>query len=371
MKTVVLTDCRYRSAIAAARSLGRGGWRVAAVEAGAEPPVFSSRYVAEKRLLPPFDPNKEPEREAYAGRLLELLGEYERPVLFCVGAATLNIAAQRREEFGKVCDFLIAPPEVLDRLNDKEAVHQRCAELGIPVPREYGAGEVPAAWPVVIKPHCGEKAGLKARDRYAIAEDEAAYRTLLAKMSEYDPSPIVQEKVSGDGAGVSLLLDQAGRLVCALCHRRIREFPAAGGPSTCCESFYDEGMIRQAYELLHSFGFVGMAMVEFKGDKVLEVNPRVWGSFPMTDCAGSPFACRYAQAAAGETLEYRPRDYETGVRMRFLLNDAAAMLDYLRHGQAGKFLQGAADVFRAKEALRSREDPAPMRAYLRKTLLRR
>ena len=144
-----------------------------------------------------------------------------------------------------------------------------------------------------------------------------------------------------------------------------------GGPSTCCESFYDGELIARAYRLLASFGFVGMAMVEFKGDYVLEVNPRVWGSFPMTERAGSPFACRYAQAAAGARLDYAPQDYRAGVRMRFTLNDGAAMLDYLRHGRPGPFFQGVADWFRAEEALGAKDDPAPWRRYLRNTLLRR
>lgn len=368
MRTVVLTDTKYRSSIAAARALGRAGYQVVAVQVGEgdfpDPPVFSSRFVSQSRRI-----TAAPDGPDYADRLLELLAEYDRPVLFCAGAATLNTVSQRQERFSQLCDFLISPPEVLNCLNDKEAVHRRCQELGIPVPRQYD-GE-PEAYPVVIKPHCGEKFGLKARDRYAVAENPAEYQHHLAAMARYDPQPIVQERVKGDGSGVSLLLDRESRLVCALCHRRIREFPAAGGPSTCCESFYDADMIRQAYRLLSSFGFIGMAMVEFKGFCVLEVNPRVWGSFPMTDCAGSPFACRYAQAAAGEVLEYEPHDYQTGVRMRFLLNDGAAMLDYLRRGQPGKFFQGAADLFRAKEALSSREDPAPMRSYLRNTLFRR
>ena len=56
-------------------------------------------------------------------------------------------------------------------------------------------------------------------------------------MGRYDPSPIVQEKVEGPGEGVNLLLDQSSRLVCAFCHRRLREYPVTGGPSTCCVSF--------------------------------------------------------------------------------------------------------------------------------------
>lgn len=368
MGTVVITDGKYRSAVAAARMLGRGGHRVIAVQTkgdqSLEPPVFASRYVSEGRWL-----DGAADSPDYPDRLYELLSEYNRPVLFCAGAATLNAVAKRRERFARACDFLIAPPEVLDALNDKEAVHRRCVELGIPVPKEYDG--VPDCFPVVIKPHCGEKFGLKAKDRYAVANNAQEYAAKLAAMSKYDPHPIVQQKVDGAGAGASLLLDRGSRLIAAICHRRIREYPMTGGPSTCCESFYDANLIDQAYRLLASFHFVGMAMVEFKGECVLEVNPRLWGSFPMTERAGSPFTCRYAQAAAGERLDYAPQNYKTGVRMRFTLNDGAAMLDNLRHGRPGPFFQGMADWFRAEEALSAKDDPAPWRRYLRNTLLRR
>ena len=490
MGTVVITDGKYRSSIAAARMLGRGGYRVVAVQtrgdAHLEPPVFTSRYASEARWLdgsvndadypdrlyellagydhpvlfcagaatlnavanqrerfaqvcdfliaPPRtldalnDKEKvhrrcqtlgipvpaqyvgEPEeypviikphcgekfglkaknryavarnfREYaakwaamakydpdYHDRLYALLAEYDRPILFCVGAATLHAVADQRERFAQVCDFLIAPPRTLDALNDKEKVHRRCQTLGIPVPAQY-VGE-PEEYPVIIKPRCGEKFGLRAKDRYAVARNFREYAAKWAAMAKYDPDPIVQQKVDGPGAGASLLLDRDSRLIAAVCHRRIREYPATGGPSTCCESFYDAKLIDQAYRLLASFRFVGMAMVEFKGPYVLEVNPRVWGSFPMTEQADSPFACRYAQGAAGEKVNYVLQDYKVGVRMRFTLNDGAAMLDYLRHGKPGPFFQGMADWFRAKEALSARDDPAPFRRYLRNTLLRR
>ncbi len=368
MAAAVVTDGKYRTSIAAVRALGRAGYRVAVAQTRGdsplEPPVFSSRYAAEGRWLDgaAADPG-------YPDRLYALLAEYGRPVLFCAGAATLNAVARQRERFARVCDFLIAPPEAVDALNDKQAVHRRCGELGIPVPRQYDGA--PDRYPVIVKPRCGERFGLKAKDRYAVARNADEYAEKLAAMGRYDTHPIVQEKVGGAGAGASLLLDQEGRIISAICHRRVREYPAAGGPSTCCESFYDEKMIETAYRLLSSFGFVGMAMVEFKGKYVLEVNPRVWGSFPMTERAGSPFVSRYARAAAGERLEYTPRDYRAGVRMRFTLNDGAAMLDYLRHGKPGPFFQGMADWFRAEEALSAKDDPKPLRRYLRNMLLRR
>ena len=130
-------------------------------------------------------------------------------------------------------------------------------------------------------------------------------------------------------------------------------------------------MIRQAYQLLASFGFVGMAMVEFKGDCLLEVNPRVWGSFPMTEAAQSPLVAHYARAAAGERVAYAAQDYRTGVRMRFLLNDTLAALHYLRAGRIGVFLRSIADLFTAKEALRCRGDNRVFWVYLKNSLFAR
>lgn len=366
MQTVVITDGKYRSSIAAARVLGRAGYNVVVTQTrgdvASEPPVFSSRYVSHIHWF-----EGEASDESYADRLLSFLGGFDhRPILLCVGAVSLNTVSRHRERFAAVADFLIAPPEVLDALNDKEAVHCRCEELGIAVPRQYKGK--PERYPVVIKPHCGEKFGLKASERYAVAHDDKQFAAHLARMGAYDPDPIVQEMVVGAGAGASLLLGKDGELLAAICHRRVREYPITGGPSTCCESFYDADMIEKAHRLLQSFGFSGMAMVEFKGEHVLEVNPRIWGSFPMTDCAESPFTHKYALAAAGEAVEYTPRDYKTGVRMRFLLNDTVAILQYLRHGYFKKFTEGIGDMFTAKEALSSRDDPAPMRKYLKQYL---
>ena len=369
MKTAIVTDGKYRSSIAAVRALHRAGYQVIVTQTRADvhavPAVASSRCCAAFRWIDGAAADAD-----YADRLAALLETYDRPVLFCVGAVTLNTVAAQRERFAQVADFLIAPRPVLDALNDKETVHARAQSLGIPVPRQYD-GVPPEHYPVVIKPHCGEKFGLKAADRYAVADTPEAYAQLLARMQRYDPAPIVQDRITGPGIGVSLLLDRDGRLICALCHRRIREYPVTGGPSTCCESFYDAALIDRAYRLLHSFGFTGLAMVEFKGDCLLEVNPRVWGSFPMTEAAQSPFTAHYARAAAGERVTYAAQDYRPGVRMRFLLNDTLAALHYLRAGRIGVFLRSIADLFTAKEALRCRGDNRVFWVYLKNSLFAR
>ncbi|MBO4914336.1 MAG: ATP-grasp domain-containing protein [Oscillospiraceae bacterium] len=368
MKTVILTDAKYRSAISAARTFSRGGMRVVAVQARGDasvaPPVFSSNCVSETVWL-----DGSTEDDGYAARLAELLRRFDRPVLFPVGAATLDAVSRDIGGFSGLCDFLISPGETLDAVNDKARVHRRAAELGLPVPREYDGA--PDAYPVIIKPRCGEKLGLRAEDRYTVARSSEEYRAALEKMRRYDPSPVVQELIGGAGGGVSVLIDREGRLIDAFCHRRVREYPITGGPSACCESVYVPEKIDAAYALLRSFGFVGLAMVEFKGDSILEVNPRVWGSFPLTTLARSPIALRLAEAASGARVEYVPCDYDVGVRMRFTLNDTLATLSLLAHGRLREGFVGCADAFRAQEALCDRDDPAPMRAYLKATVLKR
>ena len=369
MKTAIVTDGKYRMSIAAVRALSRAGYHVVVTQTRkdvqAAPPVSVSKHCAEFRWIDGHVTDTE-----YKKRLISVLRDYEKPILFCVGAVTLNLVAAQREEFSNVADFLVASQSVLDQLNDKEIVHERAEKLGIPVPKQYTDNQ-PDNFPVVIKPHCGEKFGLKAAERYAVAHNTEEYHAIMTKMRQYDSQPLVQQKIEGAGAGVSLLLDKEGNLICALCHRRIREYPITGGPSTCCESFYDETMIQQAYQLLYSFGFVGFGMVEFKGHCVLEVNPRIWGSFPMTEATESPFVAQYARAASGEAVPYTPKDYKIGVRMRFLLNDTVAILHYLKSGQVGAALRGIGDCFTAKEALHSRGDNRVFRTYLKQSLFQR
>jgi len=367
MRTVIVTDGKYRMSIAAVRTLGRAGWRVVVTQTEADshgtPPSFLSKYAAQTHWIPGSSADA-----SYADRLAELLSRYDRPVLLALGAKTLHAVSKRLDRFSNLCDFLIAPPETLDALNDKQQVQQRAAELGLPTPKTYR--DAPDAYPVIVKPRCGEKFGLKAGDRYIVANDEASYLAAMEAVRKYDPNPIVQQKIEGQGIGVSMALGKSGELLGAFCHRRIREFPISGGPSSCCESFYDPDRIEKSYQLLKSFSFTGLAMVEWKGDSILEVNPRIWGSFPLTAQAQSPLIVRYAEAASGLEIAYTPCDYKLNVKARFTLSDAASGVSQLLRGHFREGIAAAADALRVPDALYDPDDPKPYRAYLRGSLRR-
>lgn len=373
---VLVTDTKYRASLAAVQSLGRAGYPVAALHTqgdGGAPAAFASKYVKKRVILPCSA--KDADYLELLAQVCDSLGEEcgAAPVVFPVGAATLAQLAEHREALEGHARFLVSPPAVLEAANDKRRVGELARSLGVPAPQEYPCpgGALPEAFPVVVKPRCGEKFGLHAEERYRKAYDPAGFRAAWEAMARYDPQPVVQELLTGEAVGVSLVMDGKSRPVSALCHRRVREYPTQGGPSSCCESVWDGDLVEHAVKLLRGLGFVGLAMVEFKGGKLLEINPRVWGSFPLTYKCGAPLAQDYVRASLGEELPLiQGPGYKTGVRMQFVLNDGLACLGYLRQGQPGRGLRGLVDLLnpRVKDGVFSFDDPKPFFRYLKNTL---
>ncbi|HAA03119.1 MAG TPA: hypothetical protein DCE18_07085, partial [Syntrophobacteraceae bacterium] len=107
-------------------------------------------------------------------------------------------------------------------------------------------------------------------------------------------------------------------------HRRLREYPITGGPSTLRESWRHHQAYSDALRLLQDLRFVGVAMVEFKTDirtgqaKLLEVNPRFWGSLALAVDAGVNFPLLWTRMALGEHVP-PVTSYRLGHRCRWLL----------------------------------------------------
>ena len=371
---VVITDAKYRMTLAVLREALDAGHTVTLVQRddGAPPLCFFADGAHRDVLLG---------AERYGDELLRLLASYgERPVLLPCGAETLRIVSERREEFERVCRVLCPERGALALCNDKARIRSLAEQAGLPVPRELRAlpgedvealaGRAP--YPCVIKYVCGEALGLPAEERYRIVrtrEEFAAVYPAFAARGE----TLVQEYLEGDGYGVSLLMLRGGGVGGFVCHRRIRESVPTGGPSTCCESVFLPEQLALARELLRRAGFVGPAMVEFKGETFLEVNPRVWGTYPLTRAAESGFTEAWIRAAAGEGMPVpltKPR-YRLGVRMRYLVSDLIGAARYLRAGDRRGW--GAVrDLFRrgVRDGVFEKGDRVN-RAYLRTLLERR
>ena len=148
---------------------------------------------------------------------------------------------------------------------------------------------------------------------------------------------LFQEYLSGGGFGFFGLYEK-GVFKQGFGHKRIREFPVSGGASCCAESIDNEQLMEYGRRILEAVGWHGVAMVEFKMDadgqpRLLEVNPKLWGSFDLSVAAGVPFAEKWVQLALNQPISDH-QAYEKGVQFSWLMDGD------LKNGlETGKFWQ--------------------------------
>ena len=362
MKNIIITDAMYRSSLAAVQALKGKEYNIIVCQTDdykKTPLSFKSRYVSEAVFL---------HEKNYAKELLQLAQKYDNPVILPIGAKTVELLSNNCEIFEKCASFLVPAPKALSDANDKKGVARIACELGIPTPTEYGE-TIPDKYPVIVKPYCGEKFGLHAEERYIKACNREEYLCAIEKMKRYDDSPIVQECINGEAVGICVMIDKNHEYAGYICHKRIREYPISGGPSTCCKTIYDSMLVNQSVELLKKLNFCGIAMVEYKGGKLLEINPRVWGSFPLTLKSKSNFTENWVNCSLG--IPCRDNFYKTDVKMKFTVNDTLAALKHLTTGNAGQFFSACADILNpfVKDGVFSLSDPLPFVTYIKNLII--
>jgi len=362
----IITDIKYRMAFAAIREFADAGSLVSGLHFGApdeKPPAAYSRYLSEFRTV----------KRATADLIFEYAETQAGAVIFPLASATIEaLSAADPKSRGRL---LVPPEQSLRTANDKYALRALAKSLGVPVPEQYDSPQTADRFPLVVKYRNGEALGITARDRYRIVNDVDTLAEVYAKFcsiaADKQPPPLIQEYLDGEAIGVSAVFGKDSFPVSVICHKRLREYPITGGPSSCCVSVWDEELVDYAIRLLKALNWRGVAMVEFKDRRLLEINPRVWGSFPLVRAAHSGFAQAYLRAARGENLPVcSAPDYQLGKKMQFFFSDIAAARDFMRAGmrkQAFRALGDAINPF-VRDGVLELRDPLGSAAYVAGTL---
>lgn len=383
--TAIVTDARYRMSLAVIRSLGRAGIDVIAQEERGIGTLaalgFQSRYSRQHWLTasPRLDPG------AFVDDLVTRAKGGE--VLLPMSLAAILAVAERIGCVRAKLKVALPPLAIINTANDKARLIELADGAGVPTPRTVvlPPGADPAAvtgqltFPVVIKYREGEKLGLGPDKRYAIVRDRERFAETYRSMAARQESPLIQEYVAGDGWGMSAVMNADSEPVAVFCHHRLREYPVSGGPSCFAESRYDEQLVEYGVRLLKALRWQGVAMVEFKREfttgrfKLMEINPRFWGSLPLAIAAGVDVPTVLYRVAAGEPVEPVLR-HPTGVKMRYLFQDLLSVPGYLRRSDnRGAFLRGfVRDLLdpRVSDGVFKLADPLPGIVYTMRALRR-
>ncbi len=250
---------------------------------------------------------------------------------------TLLLLAEHQAEISKYTYLLTLDPKKIEFVRDKKNVIQFAGRQGIPVPKTWV--DPPSLWsngiystgqalpfdsipiPAVIKPRISSGSfGI------AYVKKKEDLSPLYQQVHAKYPFPLVQEWIPDGGGtyGLSALFDEASNVKAAFVHKKLRMYPVTGGPSTLREGVEHPKVMELGLSLLKSLNWVGIAMVEFKVDprdgipKLMEINPRFWGSLQLAIYSGVDFPYLILKMARGETFD-SVLHYPTGRRCRWLL----------------------------------------------------
>jgi predicted ATP-grasp superfamily ATP-dependent carboligase len=323
---VLILDGFWNKALAAVRSLGERGLSVAVGAETRFAPAMFSRY-CQRRFVYPSALGRP---EDFLAALEQELGAGRYDVLLPMELSTQLLVTGGRARLAERVRIPFADPERTLRVHDKGFLAGFAKAQGIDCPatfRPSGAEEAAALapalpYPALVKPrHASGGRGIVRVER--AADFLAAYRSVHARY----PLPIVQECLppGGEALGVAVLMNFASQPRASFVYRRLREYPVTGGPSTLRESVRDPQLCESAERLLAALGWTGVAMVEYRVDprdgrpKLLEVNPRFWGSLHHAILCGVDFPfLLYRLAMEGDVT--RVDGYRVGVRSRSLLH---------------------------------------------------
>jgi predicted ATP-grasp superfamily ATP-dependent carboligase len=325
MKSVLLTDGHWRKTLAVVRSLGRRGIHVTVGERTLLNTSFFSKYCNRCIIYP--SPRRYPDQ--FIQFLLEEVERNRYDCLLPMEEETLLLLARCQSEISKYTYLLIPDLKKIEFVRDKRNLIQFAEKQGIPVPRTFyspptpylprqGRGEGEA---YVIKPRISSGSfGIA----YVRSKEDliSAYQKVHAKY----PYPLIQEWIPDGGGvfGLSALFDEVSNVKAAFVHKKLRMYPVQGGPSTLREGVHHPQVMELGLSLLKSLNWRGVAMVEFKLDprdgipKLMEVNPRFWGSLQLAIASGVDFPYFILRMAQGEN--FGPvLHYTVGRRSRWLL----------------------------------------------------
>jgi len=339
-------------------------------------PAASSRYCARRFTYPGCDADPEGFVRAiceFANRHREyqvLMPAYEEALVISQHLDTIRSAAPHLRV--AVHDY-----ESMKIAHDKRMMTEMAGRAGVPVPVTHfpgSAGEAESlagriSYPAVIKVRSAE--GVKGMSFVGGREEAVrAYRETMARYRTWAGDlPFIQEYVPGIdyvAAGLFHHGDPRARIVA----RSIRNLPPGGGLMVTRVSVAQPEMVGYLEALAAQMRWHGVLMADFRLDdrdntpRLLDVNPRLWGSLYQAIASGVEFPyLMYRMALDGDVSPVL--DYEVGLKTRCLWNDTKALPGYLRlPGSRLRTIREFLDFRATKYDDMSIRDPLPVMAMI-------
>lgn len=322
MKKVLVMDGRSLASLAIVRSFGEKGFEVHCGDDFKKNLSSFSRYV-KKRIIYPSPGNHASE---FIEFILDLVKNEKYDMIIPVRDETTLNLSKNKDRILKYTHFYLADYDIIKKFRDKGQTIKIAQNVNIPVPKTFYPEDMDIKkikkylkYPILIRARISSGSrGIK--HVKSSSEFDEAYDTIKKEYGE----PIIQEYINKTGYSTAcLLLNDRQEEIAAFSYRRVKEYPINGGPTVVGISSNDVRVKEYSLELLKSFGWKGVAEIEYilneRGEPLLlEVNPRFWMPLNLSIKAGVDFPYLLYNLAMGEKVE-PVKSYNVGLKYRWVL----------------------------------------------------
>lgn len=209
------------------------------------------------------------------------------------------------KKYGRRNLVYILPSEyVYNILRDKRELNEFCAKNNLSAPLHYAVEEIdtllPEQYPILLKPCIGS--GSEGQYRLYKPEEFTNEIKIIVSKEPY----LVQELIpNGHEVHGVFYLYHNGEMVDAYTHERLRTSPPTGGVTVLSRFTNNTELIKEGKTILEKIGWNGLIMLEYLYDsksgkyKVIEANPRIWGSIMLSEFSGKNLLTNYVRLCMG------------------------------------------------------------------------
>lgn len=312
MSTILVTDANRKNSLAIVRSLSKKGHNVYCAGNQKINKCFLSKHCKKKFVY--HNPNEN--KNMFINDLLNIIKNYDIDILLPVSVDTTVAISYFKKRFEKHTIIPISDYDILIKAHNKESMLKIAEECHVSIPKTCCPSSQEELieiadtmqYPVVIKPR---KSSASRGVQYAQSKKELIKKYSLSnkKNETFDfTHPLIQEYIPGEIHDVCLLCDN-GKTIAGLTQRRIWTYPVNGGGGVINQTTQEPELMRLATVLTKELKWNGVTQVEFKIDsrnnmpKLMEVNPKFWGTLELSIAAGISFPDLLCKLALKEEMK--------------------------------------------------------------------
>lgn len=370
MRPIITTDSDDHIGLATVRSLGKNNIDFQVVSHTKNTLAWYSRYCKNKTI----------------GRFdLSFFSKLSKDdIVFPMLEETILLLAKNKSKLK--CQLAFSEYETLRTASDKSLLVRHAIKHNISCPktffitkpediREYAYG---LDFPVIFKPNRG------AGGIGILSVDDPSRLPAVADAFLPRNGPfLLQEKIpytTKYTIGALCNFEHKLRRVCVI--KELKNYPVETGQACYVETVDAPDLVKFAEKLLESLNFTGIADIDLVIDKrdnmpkLMEINPRFWGSLQVAVNAGVDFPCHLVNMIMDGDIE-KSLSYKTGVRCRYMLyTDLVRLLTILQSGYPSGYKKRALQDFFAipkkdEYYVFAKDDPAPFFGLAHIKLLRK